>query len=185
MTANTIATTDVAGTGEAENKILIDVRTPGEFREAHVPASSNVPLADLDRFQSELADAASHGEIVLVCRTGRRAEMARERLAGAGITAASVLAGGLDAWSAEGREVTRGKAGMSIERQVRVAAGSLVLVGLALGFTVDPNWHWLSGFVGGGLVFAGLTDTCGMAMALGLLPFNRVRTGSALTCRTS
>ena len=78
-----------------------------------------------------------------------------------------------DAWTAAGLPVVRGKATMSLERQVRIAAGLLVLVGVTLGFTVHPYWFGLSGFVGAGLAFAGITDTCMMGMMLAKLPWNR------------
>jgi hypothetical protein len=69
---------------------------------------------------------------------------------------------------------------MSLERQVRIAAGSLVLLGVALGAFVSQWLYGLSAFVGAGLVFAGLTDTCGMGMLLARMPWNR----RGATCST-
>jgi hypothetical protein len=77
------------------------------------------------------------------------------------------------AWEAAGLPVTRGKKVLSLERQVRVAAGLLVLTGVILGTWVHPGFHGLAGFVGAGLVFAGLTDWCGMAMLLAKMPWNQ------------
>jgi hypothetical protein len=86
-----------------------------------------------------------------------------------------VLTGGIDAWQAGGATIEQGKARMSLERQVRVAAGALVVIGALLALFVDLNFVYLSAFVGAGLVFAGLTDTCGMGMMLARMPWNRLR----------
>lgn len=153
---------------------LIDVRTPNEFQESHISDSMNVPLADLGRFANELREEASRSKIVLVCRTGRRAEIARQRLAKQGVNNACILAGGIVAWSNEGHAVRNGRKGMSIERQVRITAGSLVVIGVGLGFWLHPGFFGIAAFVGAGLVFAGITDTCGMAILLGQLPSNRL-----------
>ncbi|MEZ6197048.1 MAG: rhodanese-like domain-containing protein [Planctomycetota bacterium] len=153
-------------------ELAVDVRTTPEFRSHHVPDSVHTPLSDLDAYVDTLSRRAQGERLVLVCRTGRRAEEARRRLAEKGIEA-TVLEGGIEAWLAAGGPCSSGGRGMSIERQVRVAAGALVVLGVALGFLVHPALFGLSAFVGAGLVFAGLTDTCGMAMVLARLPFNR------------
>ena len=79
-----------------------------------------------------------------------------------------------------GLPVVRGKKAVSLERQVRIAAGSLVVIGVALGLLVHPVLFGLSGFVGAGLVFAGVTDTCGMGMMLARMPWNRRGTTCAV-----
>lgn len=151
---------------------LLDVRTPAEFGGVHIAGSVNVPLGALPARLDDLtqdADAA----LVLICRTGQRAEQARRQLDAAGVTGAVVLEGGLEAWERAGQPVQRGEAGMSLERQVRIAAGSLVVLGVALGVFVHPGFLGLAGFVGAGLVFAGITDTCGMGLLLARMPWNR------------
>jgi hypothetical protein len=84
-----------------------------------------------------------------------------------------VVQGGVQAWEAAGLPLNRGRKTLSLERQVRIIAGALVVVGAVLGYLVHPAWVGLSGFVGAGLVFAGITDTCGMAMVLARMPWNQ------------
>ena len=153
---------------------LIDVRTPAEFREAHIPFARNVPLDRLDPQAVHSGDAPSTGPLYVVCRSGSRAAKACEQLAAAGVDVVSI-AGGTQAWEQAGLPVNRGKSMISLERQVRIAAGSLVLVGVALGSLVHPALYGLAAFVGAGLVFAGVTDTCGMGMLLARMPWNQVR----------
>jgi rhodanese-related sulfurtransferase len=154
---------------------LIDVRTPAEFREVHIPFARNVPLDRLDpaAVRGGLADPAQ--PVHVVCRSGNRAAKACEQLAAAGLDVINV-AGGTQAWEQAGLPVTRGKKTISLERQVRIAAGTLVLIGIALGAFVHPALYGLAAFVGAGLVFAGITDTCGMGLLLARMPWNQVRT---------
>jgi len=145
---------------------LIDVRTPAEHGEVHIDGSVLMPLDRLD-------PSVVSGPCVLVCRSGKRAEQARQKLAAAGCPELAVLDGGVDAWVRAGLPVTRGKAVLSLERQVRIAAGLLVLSGTILGTWVHPGFYGLAAFVGAGLTFAGLTDWCGMAMLLAKMPWNQ------------
>ena len=158
---------------ESGDKVrLFDVRTPAEFREVHIPVAENVPLDQLD--PASMLSQTNGEPIYVVCRSGSRGQMAAERLESAGVIAANVE-GGTQAWVAAGFDVIRGKKTMSLERQVRIAAGSLVVLGAALGFLLHPAWIGLSAFVGAGLVFAGVTDTCGMGMLLAKAPWNQVK----------
>nr|WP_171189268.1 rhodanese family protein [Alienimonas chondri] len=149
--------------------VLIDVRTPPEFREAHATGTRNVPLDRLDpgSFQNE-----GDGPILAICKSGARSGQAVETLRTAGIEALSVE-GGTPAWEAAGLPIERGKKSISLERQVRIAAGSLAFTGSVLALTVHPYWAGLPAFIGAGLTFAGLTDTCGMGMMLAKMPWNR------------
>ncbi len=151
---------------------LVDVRTPAEYRSAHIPGSHNVPLAQLpERGDDLLAD--DEKVLVLVCASGERAERARKALDAAGTSNVAVLRGGITAWADHGAELSRGaSAPWPMERQVRLAAGSLVLAGVLGSLGYEPL-KWLAGFIGAGLAFAGLTNTCGMARVLALLPYNR------------
>lgn len=162
-----------AGFAAGELK-LVDVRTVAEFGAVHIEGAESMPL---DRLDGERVRAL--GRCVLVCQSGKRAEQALEKLRGAGCDGLGVLEGGMNGWLAEGLPVVRGKGVMSLERQVRVVAGALVLAGVVLGFTVNAGFFGLSAFIGAGLVFAGLTDWCGMALLLAKAPWNRRAGGCA------
>lgn len=150
---------------------LIDVRTPAEFREVHVPFAVNVPL---DRISPEaVRDAAKGAPVFVICRSGQRAQKACEQLAKSGMEALTLVEGGTQGWVDAGLDADRGQKAISLERQVRIAAGALVVAGSALAFFVHPYWLALPAFVGAGLVFAGITDTCGMAMILARMPWNQ------------
>jgi len=159
---------------KAGNKIdLIDVRTPVEFREIHVEIARNVPLDQLDAAALLQSRNGSTDEpLYVICRSGNRGQMACEKLLRAGFTHVVNIEGGTLACVEAGFSMVRGKKAMSLERQVRIAAGSLVVLGAALSF-VHPAFIGLSAFVGAGLVFAGITDTCGMGMLLARMPWNR------------
>jgi len=171
-----------------EKVTLVDVRTPVEFGEMHVDFAHNIPLDRLD--PREIA-ALGAGPIYFVCKSGGRSQKACEKLVAAGVRDVVSVEGGTAACEAAGLAVVRGRKAMSLERQVRIAAGSLVAIGAALAaFGPDQVWRQigagLAGFVGCGLVFAGVTDTCGMAMLLARMPWNQVRgsqvRGAATAC---
>jgi rhodanese-related sulfurtransferase len=152
---------------------LIDVRTPVEYREVHVSFARNVPLDQLDATQ--LASGRSGSEpLYVICRSGSRGKQACEKFLAAGHTNVVNVEGGTLAWDQAGLPVVRGEKTISLERQVRIAAGLLVLIGSVLGAFVSPYWIGLSAFVGAGLTFAGITDTCGMGMILARMPWNQV-----------
>ena len=154
---------------------LIDVRTPAEFDEIHVPEARNIPLDQLNQDTIEaLRQTNTMEPIYVICQSGTRGKKACETLSKAEIEVCNVD-GGTTAWAKQGFPVTRGKKSVSLERQVRIAAGSLVLSGALLASFIHPNWIWLSGFVGAGLVFAGITDTCGMGMLIAKMPWNQSR----------
>jgi rhodanese-related sulfurtransferase len=155
--------------------VIVDVRTPAEFQELHIEGSVSSPLSDFDAGEAiRLADAAAVG-CVLVCLSGGRAQQAAQTLLRSGMTPERIhlLEGGIQAWESRGLPLIRGKKAISLERQVRIAAGALVVMGAALGFFVNPVWIGISAFVGLGLVFAGITDTCGMGMLLARMPWNQ------------
>lgn len=151
---------------------VIDVRTPKEFQAAHVAGAESVPLDSLDPVQF----IGRHGDgfpVYVLCQSGKRASMAAERLAQAGHKNVTVIEGGTNAAKDAGIDIEYGKGTIPIERQVRIAAGALVFVGTLLGWFVHGGFLAIPTFVGAGLVFAGVTDTCGMAMALAKCPWNR------------
>ena len=151
---------------------LLDVRTPGEFEAEHIAGAYNVPLDTLGEHGPEIR-ARVDAPVVLVCRSGQRARKAEEALTAAGMTNLHVLDGGMAAWTAAGLPARRGAPRMSLERQVRIAAGTLAATGGFLALFVNPLFAALPAFVGSGLVFAGVTDTCAMGMLLARLPYNR------------
>jgi rhodanese-related sulfurtransferase len=147
---------------------LIDVRTPVEFNEVHAIKATNYPLNQLDRYKGE-----REVPIYILCRTGARAAQAAKKLVQAGFLQPVVVEGGTLAWLEAKLPVIRGEVKViSLERQVRIAAGTLVLTGVLLSIFVHPYAIGLAAFVGAGLIFAGITDTCGMALLLAKLPWN-------------
>jgi rhodanese-related sulfurtransferase len=152
---------------------LIDVRTPAEYREVHVEFARNVPLAELDPTAVMQSRHGSPGEpLYIVCRSGARGRQACDLFLKAGFSDVVNVEGGTLACLETGLPVVRGRKAVSLERQVRIAAGALVLLGIVLGWSVHPAFIGLSAFVGAGLVFAGITDTCGMALLLSRMPWN-------------
>lgn len=155
---------------------LLDVRTPAEHREVHAVGAHVVPLDRLDATAYLVARGTTNGEpVYLICKSGSRARQAGEKFAAAGFAHAVVVEGGTQAWEQAGLPVRRGKKTIALDRQVRIAAGFLVFVGTLLGALVSEWFLVIPGFVGCGLMFAGITDTCGMAMMLGRMPWNQVK----------
>ncbi|MFT6083088.1 MAG: rhodanese-related sulfurtransferase, partial [Planctomycetota bacterium] len=162
---------------------VIDVRTGIEFDGEHIDGSRLIALDQLAERADEVR--ATPAPRLLLCRTGSRAEMARQVLSRMSIRGLTVVTGGIEAFRAAGGATLQGKAVMSLERQVRVAAGSLVVTGVVLGFLIHPALFGLSAFVGAGLVFAGISDWCGMGLLIAKAPWNRSRSankGPASAC---
>ncbi|MFO7777128.1 MAG: rhodanese-like domain-containing protein [Nitriliruptoraceae bacterium] len=154
---------------------IIDVRTPGEFEAVHVPAAQNHPLDALDASVDHLRELVDQGrEVVLVCRSGARAHQAQDALVEAGLPRLPILEGGMLAWQADDGPVVQDVIRWDLERQVRFTAGAIVLVSILLSLVFPPA-RFVAGFVGAGLVFAAVTNTCAMGMLLTKLPYNRPR----------
>jgi rhodanese-related sulfurtransferase len=171
MAVKTISPADVARHLADAGLNLIDVRTPAEFRQVHATVARSIPLNDLD--PAMIATTAGR-PICVICKSGGRSAKAAERLESAGIIDVWSVDGGTDAWVAAGLPVERGtRKAISLERQVRIVAGSLVLLGLILSWAVHPAFAALSAFVGAGLVFAGISDICMMGSLLFKMPWNR------------
>ena len=154
--------------GRAE---LIDIRDPGERNQMRIPDARWIPLTGLE---AGLKADPNRKVGIFHCRSGRRTEMHADKLAEVGYPETYVLEGGIMAWKKAGYPVASdSKAPIEIMRQVQIAAGSLVLLGVILGVWVDSGFFWLSGFIGAGLVFSGATGSCAMASMLAKLPFNR------------
>ncbi len=155
----------------------IDLRTTAEYGQEKLESSISLPVQDLtkERFATALT-AAGHtqGPVYLLCQSGRRAEVAVEKLRDGTTHELVIIDGGLNALKSSGT-TTRQRPGKSIslERQVRIAAGFLTLLGVVLGLTFHPFSFGLSAFVGAGLMFSGITDYCGMALMLAHMPWNQ------------
>ncbi|MDQ0936361.1 rhodanese-like domain-containing protein [Streptomyces turgidiscabies] len=176
MVASLILDTDQART-RLPQLTVVDVRTPGEYASGHLPDALNIPLDQLRRALPALKEAADHGELLVVCASGARSESACSVLADHGVPALT-LTGGTQGWRERGlalqHPATEAPAAWSMERQVRFAAGGVVLAGLGLG-RLHPALRLLCAGVAGGLVFSAVSDTCGMAHLLAKLPHNRPR----------
>ena len=150
--------------------VFIDVRTSAEFRSIHAEGAVNLPMQTLELGEITFA---KEDEIHVICQSGGRSMKVCQKLETAGFTNVVNVEGGTSAWHEAGLPVVEGKKVMSLERQVRIAAGSLVLIGAVVGQFLHPAGFGLSAFVGAGLVFAGVTDTCGMGMMIARMPWNR------------
>ena len=149
---------------------LLDVRTPLEFESAHIEPALNVPLEQLDARVDEIPEQA---DVVVVCRTGVRATVAAEALTRAG-RRARVLDGGVNAWRRAKLPLREGRRRLPVDRQVQLIVGLMVLTGVALGTFVNTWFLGLAAFFGAGLAFAGATGTCGLALVLMRMPWNRL-----------
>ncbi|MCO8129064.1 rhodanese-like domain-containing protein [Acidimicrobiia bacterium EGI L10123] len=150
---------------------VLDVRTPGEFETGHIPGSYNVPLDLLGEHVRDLA-ALDHN-VVLVCQSGARATKALETLVEAGKSNLRLLQGGMNAWTSAGGDVARtNETRWAMDRQVRLVAGSVTLASVVASIWFPPA-RFLAGFIGAGLTFSAVTNTCGMALMLSKLPYNR------------
>ena len=156
---------------------LIDVRTPVEYEEMHVSGSRLMPLDRLD--SAEVKAAASEAErCVLICRSGKRAEQAFEKLRAAGCENLAILEGGVSAWESAGFELERSSAKrLPLMRQVQLVIGLVGLTGSVLALTVDKNFALIPAFLGAGLTMAGATGWCGLAILLSKMPWNKVECG--------
>lgn len=160
--------------GDRASLLLLDVREPVEYANEHIPGAISYPLSQLDPSQLQLQPGQ---QLVVYCQSGKRSARAVEQLSAAGFMNMIQLQDGITAWKAKNYPLEKIKnAPISLFRQVQIIAGSLVLVGTILGAIVSPGYLLLSGLVGAGLVFAGLTNTCAMGMLLAKLPYNQ-RTG--------
>ena len=152
---------------------LIDVRMPTEYREVHAEGAVNFPLDSLDpKAVVESVGASADKPVYVICKSGNRSSKAYQQFLSAGIGNVVNVDGGTTAWVAAGLPVVSGKKSVSLDRQVRIAAGFLVLLGVVLSF-VHPYFIGISAFVGAGLMFSGITDTCGMGMMIAKMPWNQ------------
>ncbi|GAB4465493.1 MAG: rhodanese-like domain-containing protein [Armatimonadaceae bacterium] len=161
---------------------LIDVRSTGEYAAGHIPGAANIPM---DQAEARIADLRPSDPVVLVCQSGKRASLTCDLLQ-RHHPELLVLEGGTSAWVAEGMPVVQTTSTRwALERQVRLIAGLLVLVGTLLTAFVDRNWVYLPMFIGAGLTFAGATNVCGMAALLAMMPWNKPQAAGTLATQTA
>jgi rhodanese-related sulfurtransferase len=185
MNGSSISPAELAALCKEEGRQieLVDVRTPAEYEEGHIQFARNIPLDQLDPLNVMRARNGSAAEpLYLICRSGSRGKLACDKFVHSGFTNVVNVEGGTTACEQAGLPVTRGRKTISLERQVRIAAGSLVLLGSLLGWLIHPVFVGLAAFVGAGLVFAGITDTCGMGMLLARMPWNQCSQPANATC---
>jgi rhodanese-related sulfurtransferase len=174
MTAIALREMDAVATKrglDADEIVLIDVREPSEHRRERIPGARILPLS---RFDPAQLQAANGKRVVLHCNSGNRSAQAARLLLGAGAAEVTHLTGGITAWRHAGFPVERDRsAPLPIMRQVQIVVGTLVVVGVLLGFLIHPGFYGLSAFVGAGLLLAGVTGNCLLANLLARLPYNR------------
>lgn len=160
-------------------EVIIDVREADEYAAQHVPGSISLPLSNFNHLAPGILSNLADAKVVIMCRGGKRAEMARTQAVQLGLEPSGgfhVFPGGILAWSAAGQPVvTNRKRHLPILRQTLLAAGTLNLLGVILGFTVAPAFFLISGFVGAGLAFAGASGICLMSEVLAVMPWNAAR----------
>ncbi|MGD9589169.1 MAG: rhodanese-like domain-containing protein [Pyrinomonadaceae bacterium] len=150
---------------------VIDVREFSEFNSERIADAQLMPLSNFEKHSDEIDHSKP---VYLMCRSGNRAKQAAERLTKKGFTDIHVVEGGMVAWSGANLPIVKGGSKVwSLERQVRFTAGLIVLTGIVLGVFLTPYLYLLSAFVGAGLVFSAVTDTCGMGMILARMPWNK------------
>ena len=156
---------------DLQQVILVDVRESGEYASEHILGSVSIPLSTFDQ---NLIENTGDKPLVICCQSGMRSSRASQKLLENGYDHVMQLKGGLSSWKAAGLKTQVNRhAPISLFRQVQIVAGSLVAIGTGLGIVVSPWFLLLSGFVGCGLVFAGVTNTCAMGMLLMKLPYNQ------------
>lgn len=168
-----------------ERVALIDVRTPEEFGCSHAPLATNMPLQTLQP-EAVAAQSSSPGEpLYLVCRSGARARQAAERMVGAGYENVVLVEGGMVAWEQEGLPVVVNKKVMPIENQVRLTIGLGVFIGTLLASFVHPAFAFIPAFMGLGLINAGITGNCPLAMLVAKMPWNKAQAPQCCMTRNS
>lgn len=163
-----------------ENAQVIDVRERAEFAGGRVAGAKSLPLGEIEKRAAELDPRKP---VYVMWRTGRRSAEAQKKLKARGFADVINVTGGFEAWKNAGLPFERDEnAPWSLERQVRFAAGSLVLTGVVLAVLIHPYFVWLSAFIGAGLVFAAVTDTCAMGMLLAKMPWNKPMARASCAC---
>lgn len=150
--------------------LIIDVRSRDEYTHRHLPGSINIPLDELSHNAENLPQ---QGSIYVICQSGRRSAQACDLLQRMGYKNAASIEGGLAAIDKAGGYIVQGTRSIPIMRQVQIIAGFLILLGVLLSLLIHPAFLTLVSLVGAGLLFAGVSGFCGMAILLSRCPWNR------------
>jgi glyoxylase-like metal-dependent hydrolase (beta-lactamase superfamily II) len=175
--ANLVSPAEAAAL-RSSGAVFVDVRSPLEFESEKIEGSLNIPLADLEARLGEISESA---DILVVCRTGVRSLGAAQTLGRAG-RKARVVEGGIARWRQAGLALQEGKKRLPIDRQVQLIVGISVLTSAILGFFVSPYFLGIAAFFGAGLTFAGASGTCGLALVLGKMPWNKLDLPASASC---
>ena len=152
---------------------ILDCRTPGEFATLKVASSVNIPLDRLDPAEV-MSRFGADAPLYCICQTGTRSQLAASKLRNAGMQQVIHVDGGTNAWVSAGFTVESGaRKVISLDRQMRITAGALIVLGAAIGTLWHPAGYWLSALIGAGLVYAGISNTCGMTVVLAKMPWNQ------------
>ncbi len=170
MTVKTISPTEAKQLVQ-NGAILIDIRSAEEYRRERIDGALNVSA---DQLPNALLQLGQGKVFVFYCLSGTRTQMNKNLLEDSVSHDAYIVEGGLNNWKREGLTTEKNASEpISIFRQVQIIAGSLILLGCLLGYLVSPKFFLLAGFVGAGLVFAGVSGFCGMAVLLMKMPWNK------------
>jgi len=173
---------DKQALGSGSQAVYIDVRSQDEHKSGSVPGSICIPH---DQITANLSSIPSDKPVVLYCRSGKRSKKAKEELVKLGYKNISEIEGGFMAWTAEGKPVYKARQAISIQRQVMISAGFIVALAVVLGYLINPGYYGLALFVGLGLMFAGISGFCGMAILLEKMPWNQVKDSARASCGSS
>lgn len=154
----------------SKSVLFIDVRTPGEYKAEHIENVENYPL---DEIKDSAKKLRKFKTVYVHCNSGNRSSRACAELEDLGLKNLVNVEGGMRAWKDKKYPSIKGKGSISIMRQVRITAGALVLIGILLAEYFHPSFVWLSAFVGAGLMYSGISDTCMMGMILSRMPWNK------------
>lgn len=178
MVMSYLSVTEYSKIASDTKTVLMDVRMPPEFEQVH---AENAVLEPLDKLDADAA-AKKHGlakqdAIYLICKSGARAKTAGQKFVLAGYENVILVEGGTEAWIAANLPVVRGQSKvLSLDRQIQIIVGSLVVIGVLLSHFVHPAWILLSAFVGCGLIFAGISGICALAIVVAKMPWNQAST---------
>lgn len=156
---------------QKEHFLLIDVRTPEEHQEVSIEGALFMPLQELGSYNVP----EGYHRVICFCRSGGRSKKAKEMLLEKyPHLQITDLEGGILAWTKEGYPLKRGGGPfIAIGRQIHIVAGALILFGVSFGFLVNPLYFGIAAFVGGGLLFSGLSGWCGLGLLLQKMPWNK------------
>lgn len=155
----------------AKGAVLVDIRGADEYAREHIAGAQHMPMEQLSSTGMANSDANA---VIFHCNSGNRTVMNATVLDNCASCDVFILEGGLDGWRKAGLPVVKdAKQPLELQRQVQIGAGSMILLGVILGTTVAPGWYALSGFVGAGLIMAGVTGFCGLARMLLVMPWNK------------